>query len=410
MRQAYLAIFVLSVSISIQSAVFPPFVQAVGYEVATVGFLVSIFSVFSLVSRLPAGALLSGRVATPAAAGATILLALTTAAYGLAQDLPLLTLVRAASGLAYGVIGTLNMAVLMGAIERREQRAAATGWYLGWLAAGNAVGGFLCGWLADAVGYQATFFVSAAVLILALPLVVTRQPPAVSAPKGAGAAAGRTPWTWMFQLPLLVAGLQAFNVNALSQLIWTFYMLYGLEIGLTLSLLGLHRGAYSTTSMFARPLVGQLTRWVSYSSMATWGLILTAAITLLVPVLSGFLPLLVLNIVLGGLRAGALVGSMVSAVEYAGEDPRKRGMAAGLYSFATDGANVLTPLIGGLLAERIGLATIFWAMPVGLIALYLGLLAVSAWHARRSQPCSAANPAATARIRAIYRNSRSQPC
>jgi MFS family permease len=385
-RQAYLAVFVLSVSISIQSAVFPPFAQAIGYEVATVGFLVSIFSVFSLVARLPAGVLLSGRVAIPAAAGATILLALTTAAYGVVPNLALLTLVRGASGLAYGVIGTLNMAVLMGAIERREQRAAATGWYLGWLAAGNAVGGFLCGWLADAAGYQATFFFSAAVLILALPLVVTRQPPAVSAPRGTGQAAGRTPWTWMLSLPLLVAGLQAFNVNALSQLIWTFYMLYGLEIGLTLSLLGLHRGAYSTTSMFARPLVGQLTRWVSYSSMATWGLILTAGITLLVPVLGSFLPLLVLNIVLGGLRAGALVGSMVSAVEYAGEDARKRGLAAGMYSFATDGANVLTPLIGGLVAERIGLAAIFWAMPIGLISLYLGLLAVSTWHARRSEP------------------------
>jgi MFS family permease len=386
-RQAYLAVFVLSVSISIQSADFPPFAQAVGYEVATVGFLVSVFSVFSLVSRLPAGALLSGRVAPLAAAGATVLLALSTAGYAVAYDLALLTVVRATSGLAYGVVSTLNMAVLMGAIERRDQRAAATGWYLGWLAAGNAVGGFLCGWLADAVGYQATFVVSALVLILALPLVAARSSAArPGTSRHAAVDHGRTSWTWMFRLPLLVSGLQAFNVNALSQLIWTFYMLYGLGIGLTLSLLGLHRGAYSTMSMVARPLVGRLTRWVSYSAMATWGLVLTAGLTLLVPVLNGFLPLLALNVVLGGLRAGALVGSMVAAVEYAGDDPRKRGMAAGMYSFATDGANVLTPLIGGLVAERIGLAATFWAMPLGLIAIYLGLLAMSAWQAGRGQP------------------------
>ncbi len=384
-RQAYLAVFVLSVSISIQSAVFPPFAQAVGYEVATVGFLVSVFSVFSLVSRLPAGALLSGRAAPWAAAGATVLLALATAGYGLVPALPSLTAMRALSGLAYGVVGTLNMAILMGAIERREQRAAATGWYLGWLAAGNAVGGFLCGWLADAVGYQATFLVSALVLLLAVPLVAARHPAATGPSRGTGAGQGRPPWTWMFRLPLLVSGLQAFNVNALSQLIWTFYMLYGLEIGLTLSLLGLHRGAYSTTSMVARPLVARLTRWVSYSSMATWGLVITAGVTLLVPVLGSFLPLLVLNIVLGGLRAGALVGSMVAAVEYAGEDPRKRGMAAGMYSFATDAANVLTPLVGGLVAERIGLAATFWAMPLGLITVYLGLLAVSAWQGGRGR-------------------------
>jgi MFS family permease len=380
-----MAVFVLSVSISIQSAVFPPFVQATGYEVATVGFLVSMFSVFSLVSRLPAGALLSGRVAPIAAVGATVLLALSTAGYALSHNLAVLTAMRATSGLAYGVIGTLNMAVLMGAIEQRERRAAATGWYLGWLAAGNAVGGFLCGWLADAVGYEATFLISAAVLLLALPLVAGRPTGPVGASKGVEKRGERPPWTWMFQLPLLVSGLQAFNVNALSQLIWTFYMLYGLEIGLTLSLLGLHRGAYSTTSMIARPLVAQLTRWVSFSSMATWGLVLTAAVTLLVPVLGGFLPLLVLNIVLGGLRAGALVGSMVAAVDFAGDDPRKRGMAAGMYSFATDCANVLTPLVGGLVAGRIGLAATFWTMPLGLITLYLGLLAVSAWQAGRDR-------------------------
>ena len=384
-RQAYLAVFVLSVSISIQSAVFPPFVQAVGYEVATVGFLVSMFSVFSLVSRLPAGALLSGRVAPAAAVGATVLLALSTAGYALSQALPVLTAMRAISGLAYGVIGTLNMAVLMGAIEQREQRAAATGWYLGWLAAGNAVGGFLCGWLADAVGYQATFLISGAVLLLALPLVAGRAPGTAASGKATEKRGDGPRWTWMFQLPLLVSGLQAFNVNALSQLIWTFYMLYGLEIGLTLSLLGLHRGAYSTTSMIARPVVAKLTQWVSFSSLATWGLVLTAAITLLVPVLGSFVPLLILNIVLGGLRAGALVGSMVAAVEYAGEDPRKRGMAAGMYSFATDCANVLTPLIGGLVAERIGLALTFWAMPLALIAIYLALLAVSTWKATRDR-------------------------
>jgi hypothetical protein len=60
-----------------------------------------------------------------------------------------------------------------------------------------------------------------------------------------------------------------FGVNALSQLIWTFYALYGLEIGLTLGMLGLRRGGYETTRMLARLLVGQIARWMSYGSLAT---------------------------------------------------------------------------------------------------------------------------------------------
>jgi MFS family permease len=390
-RKAYLAIFVLSVSVSIQSAVFPPFAEAAGYEVATVGFLVSVFSVLSLVSRLPAGTLLSGAAAPSVAAASILLMALSTAGFGVVTDLTTLSALRGACGLSYGIVSTLNMAMLMGAIERPDRRAAATGWYLGWLAAGNAVGGFLCGWLVDAFGYPATFLFSGVVLVLALPLVVMRVATTASArPSGGPGARGRGQWRWMLSLPLLVSALQAFNVNALSHLIWTFYMLYGLEIGLTLSLLGLHRGAYSTTSMIARPLVARLTEWLSYRSMATWGLVVTAGVTLLVPILSGFWPLLLVNIVLGGLRAGALVGSMVAAVEYAGDDSRKRGMAAGMYSFATDSANVLAPLVGGLVAERIGLAATFWAMPLGLIAIYLGLLGISAWRAGGGRPPSLA--------------------
>jgi predicted MFS family arabinose efflux permease len=114
---------------------------------------------------------------------------------------------------------------------------------------------------------------------------------------------------------------------------------------------------------------------------------------MLVPLLTGFLPLLIINIVLGGLRAAALVGSMVAAVEYGGTDQRKRGVAAGVYHFASDSANVLTPFVGGLIADRIGLGPTFWVLSIGLIVIYLTLLAVSGVVSRRkARPPLAAPP------------------
>jgi hypothetical protein len=76
-----------------------------------VGFLVSIYGEFSLLSRLPAGALLSGRTAPAFAAGAGVLLALSTAAYGIVTDLAVLTIVRAVNGFAYGGVTAVNMAL-----------------------------------------------------------------------------------------------------------------------------------------------------------------------------------------------------------------------------------------------------------------------------------------------------------
>ena len=393
-RRIYVAMFVVAISGSATSAIFPPFAQGAGYDIATVGFLVSIYSVLSLLSRLPAGALCSAGVGPLVAMVSTLLLAATYAAYALSTDALILTLVRGANGLFYGVFTTVNMAQLMDAIDRPDRRAMATAWYLGWLAAGHAVGGFVSGFLADTLGYQLAFVASAVVVLAALPLMLGtgaggRRPTAARPEAGHG----ERQWRMALDLRLMVAGLQGFSVNALSHIIWTFYALYGLEIGLSLSLIGIHRGAYSTTSMVTRPLVGPLAQRVSYNALATWGLVLTAGVSLLVPLLTTFLPLLLLNIVLGGLRAAALVGSMVAAVEYGGTDPRKRGVAAGVYNFASDGANVLTPFVGGLIADRIGLGPTFWVMSVGLIAIYLGLLGLSVLVAgRQPKPPLAASP------------------
>jgi MFS family permease len=192
----------------------------------------------------------------------------------------------------------------------------------------------------------------------------------------------KVPWRAALSLTLLIPALQAFTLNALSQITWTFYPLYGLSVGLTLSVLGVHAGAFSTTSMIARMLVGQVSHHISYRQLGTLSLFATAVLTLLVPLFSTFLPLLVLNVLLGALRAGALVGSMVAAFEYAGGDARKRGMAAGVYSFGTDTAMVGAPLIGGLIAEQIGLDGIFWALPAALMTLYFGLLGINLLVAR----------------------------
>jgi MFS transporter, DHA1 family, multidrug resistance protein len=383
-RKIYVAMFVVAISASALSALFPPYAQQAGFDVATVGFLVSVYAVLSLVSRLPAGALSSAGTGWAVSLGSTVLLAASYAAYALSTDFVALTTVRALNGLMYGVFTTVNMALLMEAIERPEQRASVTAWYLGWLAAGHAVGGFASGVLADAVGYQLAFAACALVGLAALPFVVTL--PRGGARPAASRQPGERPvrqWRFMFSLPLLVAALQGFAVNAFSHLIWTFYLLYGVQVGLSLTMLGIHRGSYSTSSMVTRPLVGPLSRHVSYNALATWGLVLTAAVSLLVPFLTAFWPLLVLNVVLGGLRAAALVGSMVAAVEFGGTDPRKRGVAAGVYSFASDAANMLTPFVGGLIADRIGLGATFWVMSIGLIALYLALLAISVIVERR---------------------------
>ena len=55
-RQMYLVTFFVSIAYSAANSIFPPFAGALGFDVATVGVLMSIYAVTSLLSRLPAGA------------------------------------------------------------------------------------------------------------------------------------------------------------------------------------------------------------------------------------------------------------------------------------------------------------------------------------------------------------------
>jgi len=379
-RQMYLVAFFSSLSYMAANSVFPPFAREQGYEVAAIGGLMSVFAVASLLSRLPTGALFHGASAPRAIAVGALVQGASTAAYALADGYGALFALRVVGGIAYGVVTTVTMTLLMSAIERPEQRGAVTGWYLFWMAAAYSVGNYGTGVLVDTLGYGATFQLAAAVVLGVLPLLRqwAARPPPLSAPRARPALAfAPRDLRMLASLPLLIPALQAFTVNALFQVMWVFYPLYGLNVGLSLSVLGVQRGAYSSASMLTRPFVGQTGRRVPYSRIATGALVASASLTALVPLFTSFWPLLGLHIVLGGLRSGALVGSMAAAVEYGGDDPRQRGLAAGMYNFATDAGNILGPLAGGLLAEQVGLPALFVLLPALLLAVYLGVLGAS---------------------------------
>jgi MFS family permease len=388
-RQMYLVAFFSSLSYMAATSVFPPFARELGFEVGAIGVLMSVYAVASLLSRLPTGALLHGPRAPLAAAVGVLCQAASTVAYTLVDSYGALFALRAIGGLAYGVVTTVNLTLLMGAIERPEQRGAVTGWYLFWMAAAYAVGNYVTGFLVDWLGYHATFRLAAAVPLAVLPLLGLRaalRPPRAIAVGQPGQAFAWRDLRALASLALLVPALQAFTVNALCQVMWVFYPLYGLGVGLSLGVLGVQRGAYSSASMLTRPFVGQAGQRLGYHRIATAALITSAGLTALVPLFTGFWPLLGLHILLGGLRSGALVGSMAATIEYGGADARQRGLAAGMYNFATDAGNILGPLVGGLLAEQFGLPALFVLLPALLLAVYLGLLGASWVVAARQRP------------------------
>jgi len=96
-------------------------------------------------------------------------------------------------------------------------------------------------------------------------------------------------------------------LNMIHQLGMVFLPLFGLAVGLSLTQVGLIKGLYSLCNAITRPLSGFIMERVGHHLFSRVGLPLQAALMALVPLFHDLGPLLALFILVGFLRAVAIV-------------------------------------------------------------------------------------------------------
>jgi predicted MFS family arabinose efflux permease len=164
---------------------------------------------------------------------------------------------------------------------------------------------------------------------------------------------------------------------------WQAYLpLYALAVGLTLGDVGVIRGAFGLCQVAARPVGGLPVGRLGHPKMVVCGLLVQTLMLALVPLFSTLLPLLVLFVVNGTARALAIVANAVELVEAAEEARVSRGVMAGAYNTAMDMGMLAGPAVGGLLANSLGVAASFVAVPLLTLALAAAALALLAARPR----------------------------
>ena len=112
------------------------------------------------------------------------------------------------------------------------------------------------------------------------------------------------------------------------------------------------------------------------------GLPIQSAFIMLVPMFHHFVPLLVVFVFAGFLRALVIVSNVISMVEDVDARRVSRGVVSGIYNAAQDVGNILGPSVGGLIASLVGVAKLFLAGPLIIVAL----LFLSLWSCRFVKP------------------------
>ncbi|UCB43384.1 MAG: MFS transporter [Dehalococcoidales bacterium] len=150
-------------------------VDSLGMDAFHVGMLLTVFSVAFIIVQFPSGALSDRRgrllpIVTGLCLGIASLVILP-----MPEGFPLLAVVMALYGLAYGLIFP-SISALVADHSRPEERGIATGIFHALLTAGVAIGAPVMGWVAELLGVQVGLMLSPVIMVLSLALAVTLLP------------------------------------------------------------------------------------------------------------------------------------------------------------------------------------------------------------------------------------------
>ena len=164
---AYCSIFAQYFTFGGVVTLLPLYMRGLGMEVFHVGMLLAIFAIMFIITQLPSGAISDkiGRLA-PTAIG----LSLGTVSLVILPSvvtLPLLAVVMALYGIAYGILFPSILA-LVADHTIPEERGLATGVFHALLTAGVAIGAPAAGWVGQAVGVQPGLMLTSGIMVLAL--------------------------------------------------------------------------------------------------------------------------------------------------------------------------------------------------------------------------------------------------
>jgi MFS family permease len=286
-----------------------------------------------------------------------------------------LTAAIAINGVGFAIASTGGLAAVMD-LRSDGDAGTAMGWYTGSVGAGYGFAGFVGGAAGDLLGISGAVLavaifplLAAAALGFALWTVGDRHR---ARPETEGqSAGGRTRAQRLRQLvsvgPFVwLAFFCALHINLLSGVLLTFFPLYGIAIGLTLTQIGALTGSSSALSSALRFMSPALFKHISYRSVLPWMVLLGGAATAALTASRLYVLLLVAWLGIGTSRALLRVSSAALVMDATRDVKPRRGAASGVYMAGLDIGKIIGPVLGGLSVSRVGYEATFLAAGLGV--------------------------------------------
>src|SRR5215203_3373070 len=316
----FVFVVLLTSSSNISSILVPPYLHDLGYDYTSIGVLVAFIGISALLSRFPIGAMYRRERGKLLCTLGVVGLAAAYLLYPLTSGPITFALVQIMVGVCGGISTTTNMAMFMDTVPRGADRAKAMAFFAGALAGGHTVGNIVGGFAGDWLGYDNAFRVGALMTFSSLIFLWLDRPNPATLDEPRQRHAGvvlplRERMTAslraMSEPKLVIIAMVQFLLNFLHSMISTFFPLYALGIGLSLSEIGLLKSVHSLVNTVARPVAGSPIKWIGATRSSIVGLGLMGLLDALLPIQTVTFGYAVLLAGIGLVRAVVLVGNTV---------------------------------------------------------------------------------------------------
>jgi len=349
-----------------------PLLETRGLSRSLIGVVVGAYSVSALLFRIAGGNLLQGPRALVLVPLGSIMSAVSFVLLPIPQDPLLLGAIMALNGVGFALVSTGGLVAIMAAREG-DDSGSLMGWYTGFISVGYSLAGFTGGAVADRIGVESgiqwlSLIPLATALVMGVSLSRLPRTTFVSARPSSRASGGRNRYSRLSPLVWL-AFFVTVHINLLAGVLSTFFPLYGLAIGLSLTRIGALTGLHSGAASFIRFLTPLLFRAVRPRKTQPWMVVTGGlAVAMLAAVVD--YRLLVVSWVTIGLTRGVLRVSS-SALMMDSSPGDDRGTASGVYLAGLDVGRIIGPLVGGLSVQLIGFRGTFLMTGLAIPVVFL---------------------------------------
>lgn len=292
----YLVGFCGYTGFSLLFPVIPQYAEDLGAPLFLVGLAVGTFSYVTALTMIPFG-MLSDRIGRRTILVTGLVLFTVAPLFYITVTSPLqLILVRGIHGLASAAFIPPATALVVD-MSPPERRGEALGWFTGVAMMGFVFGPITGGFLLNSYGFDATFYACSLTSLLALLLILPwlRSMPG----KPAAVEVSESSWSWLWQRRAFGALLAPLFITFGSGTVVAFMPLYGEEISITASQVGILITAIYASSSLLRAPAGRLSDRIGRERVILCGFVISAAAIVFFSLLTSFSSLMVAGIVFG---------------------------------------------------------------------------------------------------------------